>query len=146
MKDRKDYVSAPSQSVGIRWMFPRQTHTAWFKGLSILESLSYPKTPLSVALWWIDCQVPAKAALLLPSVVQGRENWTKTSWVKTRTGKDHSPIIVLRKADTSWGNSLISYQSTWSRIMRKKNNQILKTPPFLLSGPNFCYGLSPVAK
>lgn len=41
-------------------------------------------------------------------------------------GRDHSPITALGKADTTQGNSLIGYKSTWSRIMGKQQQQNTK--------------------
>lgn len=41
-------------------------------------------------------------------------------------GRDHSPITALGKADTTQGNSLFSYKSTWSRIMGKQQQQNTK--------------------
>jgi len=50
-------------------------------------------------------QVPTKAALSLPSSAeQGRENTMKVSWVKRRTGRVYSPIIITGKTYSSWGN------------------------------------------
>jgi len=44
------------------------------------------------------CQVPTKTALSLPLLNwTGRENMMKGSRVKTRTGRDHSPITVMGK-------------------------------------------------
>ena len=50
-------------------------------------------------------QVPTKATLSpLSSTGQGRENRMKSSWVEIRTGRDHSPVIVTGKTDSTWGN------------------------------------------
>jgi len=68
-------------------------------------------------------QVPTKAALSIPSSAgQGRENMTKDSWVKIRTGRYHSPITIIGKTDPTWRNqfNFIANQNH-SRIMRNKN-------------------------
>ncbi|GAB0208614.1 hypothetical protein GRJ2_003327100 [Grus japonensis] len=45
-------------------------------------------------------QVPTRAALSLPSSTkQGRKGITKCLWVKIRTGRDHSLIVVTGKTD-----------------------------------------------
>jgi len=68
------------------------------------------------------CKVPNKAA---PSVSsssgrQGRENTTKGLRVDIRTGRDHSPVNVTGKTDSTWGESnLMYYQSKQSRIIKK---------------------------
>jgi len=50
-------------------------------------------------------QVPTKAALSFPSSAgQGRENTMKGSWVKIRTGRDHSPITATGKTDSTQAN------------------------------------------
>jgi len=49
------------------------------------------------------CQVPTKAALLFSLLSgQGRENIIKGSWVKIRTGRDHSAFTVTGKTDSAW--------------------------------------------
>ena len=56
-------------------------------------------------------QVLTKATLSLPSSAgQGRENRRKNLWVEISTGRDHSPITVMGKPDSTWGK-LIYYQS-----------------------------------
>jgi len=35
---------------------------------------------------------------------QGREHIIKGSWVEIRTGRDHSPITITDKTDSTWGN------------------------------------------
>ena len=45
------------------------------------------------------------AAPSLPSTArQGRENVTKGWWVEIRTGGDHSPVTIMGKTDSTWGN------------------------------------------
>ena len=62
----------------------------------------------SKMLWWFSLaggQVPTKAAPSLPSSAgQGRGNMMKALWVKVKIGSDHSPITVMGKTDSSWGN------------------------------------------
>jgi len=49
-------------------------------------------------------QVPAEAALSHPSSAgQGRQNIMKSSWFKLRTGRDHSPVTIMGKTDSAWG-------------------------------------------
>jgi len=62
------------------------------------------------------CHSPSSAG-------QGRRNMMKGLRVKTRTGRDHSPITVTDKTDSTWGEkeSLIHHQSNQSSIMRNKN-------------------------
>ena len=56
------------------------------------------------------CQVPTKATLSLPSSTgQGRENKTKGLWVEIRTRRDHSPITVTGKTDSTWGKISLIY-------------------------------------
>jgi len=50
------------------------------------------------------CQEAPKPAVSLLLTGQGRENIMKGSWVKLRTGRDHSPITVTGKTDSTWGN------------------------------------------
>jgi len=54
-------------------------------------------------MFWFDldkCQVPTKITLSLPfSAGQGRGKVMKGSRVETRTGRDHSPFIVMDKTD-----------------------------------------------
>lgn len=65
----------------------------------------------SLQIWLTKCvgltlggsQVPTKAALPLPSSAeQVRENRTKDSWVEVGTGRDHSPVTVVGKTDSTW--------------------------------------------
>ena len=50
-------------------------------------------------------QIPTKATpSLTSSAGQGRENITTGSWVKIRTGRDHSAITIMGKTDSTWGN------------------------------------------
>lgn len=77
-------------------------------------------------------QVPSKAALPLPSSAeQGRENRMKSLWVGKGTGRDHSPVPVMGKTDSTWG-----YQ-VW--LGQWKVNPNLRTP-FL--HPSFLPGIS----
>jgi len=63
-------------------------------------------------------QVPTEAALSLPSSAgQGREKMMKGSWVKIRTGRDHSPITIGAKQTHLWAISLVYHQSNQSRMM-----------------------------
>jgi len=49
--------------------------------------------------------VPTKAALSLPSSTgQARRNIMKGSWVEIRAGRDHSPITIMGKTDSAFGN------------------------------------------
>ena len=51
------------------------------------------------------CQVPIKLLYHSPSSAGQREkNMTKSSWVKIRTRRDHSPITITGKTDLIWGN------------------------------------------
>jgi len=56
-----------------------------------------------VSLFWFGldkCQVPTKTTLSLPLLSWvGRGDMMKGSRVETRTGRDHSPITVMDKAD-----------------------------------------------
>ena len=38
-----------------------------------------------------------------PPAGWGGENTTKGSWVETRTGRHHSPVMVTGKPDSTWG-------------------------------------------
>jgi len=38
-----------------------------------------------------------------PQLDRRKENITKGSWVKTRTGRDYSPITITSKPDFTWG-------------------------------------------
>jgi len=50
-------------------------------------------------------QVPTKAGLSLPSSTgQGRENIMKCLWVELGAGRDHSPVTVTGKMDSTSGN------------------------------------------
>lgn len=50
-------------------------------------------------------QVAAKAALLLPSSAGHRRgNKMKGLWLEIRMGRDQSPLIVMGRADSTWGN------------------------------------------
>jgi len=54
--------------------------------------------------------MPTEATLSLPfSAGQGRENVTKGWWVGIRAGKDHSPITVTDKPDSTWGKINLIY-------------------------------------
>jgi len=48
-----------------------------------------------------------QAAHSTSSTGQGRGNTTKGSWVKIRTGRDHSSVGFMDKRDSAWGNNLI---------------------------------------
>lgn len=50
------------------------------------------------------CQAPTKAALSLSSGAgEGRENIMKESWAEIRTRRDHSPITIIGKTDSTSG-------------------------------------------
>ena len=68
-----------------------------------------PPLSSSSSLSWFSLagQAPTKATLSLPSSAwQGRKNKKKSSWLKIRTGRDHSPITVTGKTDLTWGDYL----------------------------------------
>jgi len=93
--------------------------------------------------------VPTKAALSLSSSSgQERENITKGSWVKIRTGRDHSPITVTNKTDSTWGSEFNLLPIKSEQDNETKPN--LKTPsphPSLLPGLNFTHvSLPPTPK
>lgn len=68
------------------------------------------------------CQVPTKASLPLPSSAgQERENTTKGSWVRIRTGRDH-PLLSQAKQTQLGEINWISYQSNQNRNIRNKTN------------------------
>lgn len=52
-------------------------------------------------------QMPTKAALSLPSSAeQVRENRMKGLWVDIRTGRGHSPVAVVGKTASTWGDQI----------------------------------------
>jgi len=54
---------------------------------------------------WLDSRCPPKPLYHSPSSAgQGRENITKDSWVKIRTGRDHSPVTATGKTVSTWGS------------------------------------------
>ena len=86
------------------------------------EDLKQVLCSVCLAGWpWLDSRCPPKPLYHSPSSAgQGREKITKGSWVKVRTGRDHSAITVTGKTDSTWGKKLIYYQSNQSRVMRNK--------------------------
>lgn len=46
-------------------------------------------------------QVPTRTAVPLPSAGQGNENRMKGSWIERRTGRDHPPVTVTAKTDST---------------------------------------------
>jgi len=53
---------------------------------------------------WINAKCPPKPLYHSPSSTgQGRGNMVKGSRVEIRTGRDHSPITVTDKTDSTWG-------------------------------------------
>lgn len=58
----------------------------------------------SLRVWWVYrvCQVPTKSALSLPlSAGQEKENVKKGLWVEIKTGRHHSAIAIMGKADSA---------------------------------------------
>lgn len=59
-------------------------------------------------LWWIDSGWMPGAHLsclsILSSAGHQRKRRTKGLWVGIRTSRDHSPVTVLGKMDSAWGN------------------------------------------
>jgi len=53
-----------------------------------------------------------------PQLDRGDKNVIKGSWVERRTGRDHSPITVMGKTDSTWGN-----QFNLSPTKSEKDNQ-----------------------
>jgi len=39
-----------------------------------------------------------------PQLERGEKNMTKGSWVEIRTVRDPSPVTVMDKIDSTWGN------------------------------------------
>jgi len=39
-----------------------------------------------------------------PSAGQGSKNMMKGSYVEIKTGRDHSPVTIMDKNDSAWGN------------------------------------------
>lgn len=72
----------------------------WWKAFS---TLMYPlRSPNSCG--EMDTRCPPKLLLSsLYSAGQGRKNKTKVSWIKVRTGKDHSPVTIKGKTASVWG-------------------------------------------
>ena len=85
-------------------------------------------------------QAPTKAAPSLPSSAgQGREEARKGSWVERRTGRQHSPMTVTGKTDSTRAKDRNLLPST-SEEGNEKENLTLQTPspePALLPGLNF---------
>lgn len=58
------------------------------------------------------CQVLTKAALSISSTTgQGRENISKGSWAGIKAQRDHLPVIIKGKTESTWGNSFITNQN-----------------------------------
>lgn len=75
------------------------------KAALLLVSISSFLIPCYGGLTLAGHQEPSKATLSLPSSPgQERENIMKGSWVKIRTGRDHSPVTAMGKTDLAWGN------------------------------------------
>ena len=104
----------------------------WKEGIHFLHFLgkclqleTHPLAHLAICfgLAWIHARCPPTPLYhSASSVGQGRGNMMKVSRVKTRTGRDHSPITVTDKTDWTWGEKegLIYHQSNQSRIVRNK--------------------------
>lgn len=59
----------------------------------------------------VPCQVLTKAALSVPSTTgQGRENISKGSWAGIKAQRDHSPVTIKGKTESSCGNDFITNQ------------------------------------
>ena len=57
------------------------------------------------ALAWLETRCPPKLLYHSPSSpAEGRENTTKGSWAEGGTGRDHSPVTIMGKTESSWGN------------------------------------------
>jgi len=80
--------------------------------LCLFDKLSFQHEEYSHAgiinhegLAWLDTRCPPKQFYHShASAGQGRENTIKASWVKIRTGKDHSPVTTVGETDSAWGN------------------------------------------
>lgn len=95
-------VSFPLLWVCCLWLFlDFLLHVSWFQ----------PRCPQSTT-WLITHSSP--------TVGSRRGNIMKGLWVKTRTGRDHSRIMVTDKTDLEKKINLICYQSNQSMIMRNK--------------------------
>jgi len=72
----------------------------------VLEDVHHKRTVAHCGgLTWPEHQVPTKATLSFTSSTgQGRKAMTKGSSLKIRTGRDHSPITITGKTDSTWGN------------------------------------------
>jgi len=53
---------------------------------------------------WLKARCPPKPLSLPLLNWTGRKYTTKDSWVKIRTGRDHSPTTVMGKTDSIWGS------------------------------------------
>jgi len=57
---------------------------------------------------WISARCPPKPLYHSPSSAgQGRGNIAKGSRVEIRTGRDHSQITAIDKADRTWGEKKV---------------------------------------
>jgi len=56
-------------------------------------------------MWWVDPGwMPGAHQATLPppfTAEQGTENIMKGSWVEIRTGRDHSPVTITAKTDST---------------------------------------------
>jgi len=60
---------------------------------------------LCCGLAWLDARCPPKQLYHSPfSTGHERNKYEKPLWVEIRTESNHSPIILMGKTDSTWGN------------------------------------------
>lgn len=66
-------------------------------------------------------KVPTKTTLSFSSAAEeGTENIKKGSWVKIKTEKHHSQVIITAIMDLTWGKRELNLLANQNRIMRNK--------------------------
>lgn len=101
------YISALSEFEEIIRQFTDQTLTGQLTIFKTEGLISSPVKNMARCggMTLAGRQVPTEASLsLLCSAGQGREYVTKGLRVKVRTGRDHSPIAITGKTDSTQGN------------------------------------------
>jgi len=69
---------------------------------------------------WMNARCPPKPLYHSPSSAgQGRGNMMKGMLVETRTGRDHSPVTVTDKTDSTWGKKKFNL----SPIISEQHNE-----------------------
>lgn len=98
----------------------------WITAVNQLKDISFSFChyfrffhPMPVRLWWFDLgRMPALNQRF--STTLSEKNRMKGSWVETRAGRDHLPVIITGKTDSTWGNQQNYGKSNQKRIMNSE--------------------------